>query len=168
MLLINQGITSPALLTPLFSIYAKVNNMQDPANRQYLKATPDMHQFFEGTFNDLNKQDIAEPRTTRQRKKDPVTGQTVTEEVPIPPFTAERFRYANFQSIVSLNRVPKDTLTVEQKEFLDTPDIKARLADEQHLVSSTLAFYRQQSEVQRKQERAAKRKQRTIGGVPAK
>lgn len=159
-LLTSQSITSPALLTPLFSIYAKVNNMQDPNNRQFLSATRDMHQYFGTTFQRLREQDLAKPKTTHVRRKDPSSGQTLTEEVSIPPFDPSRFRYANFQSIVSFNRVPKEELSENQKVFLQSDDVKQRLSDEQTLVSSTLSFYRQQSEVQRKSERAEKRKQK--------
>lgn len=46
-----NGVTTRAILTPLFNIYAQVNGMQqDPANRQFLTSTPQMDQYFRATY----------------------------------------------------------------------------------------------------------------------
>jgi hypothetical protein len=157
-----NGVTTRAIMTPLFNIYAHVNNMQkDPENKQYLTATPQMNQFFQETYARL----AAKPQKFQKNKEtgEPDMGKT------IPRFDPNRFRYASIQSIVADNTVPNEALNQQQKVVLarlpvnkDLPDdlsnphkfvgaaaeIAAanatinRLEQEQALVSGILTMYR--------------------------
>ena len=112
-------VTTRGIMTPLLSIYSQLNNMQqDPNNKQFLTATPEMKQVFGATFGKLE----AEP--ARVGKK---SGK------PLPRFNRDKFQYARLQSIVSDNVVP---LTDEQKKELEQQ--RPRLEQEQTLVSEAL------------------------------
>jgi len=130
-----NGVTTRAIMTPLFNIYAKVNDMQkDPNNRQFLTATPQMNQYFSDTYRRL----AAQPQRFTKPDKTGVAK-------PIPKFDPNRFRYASIQSIVADNTVKKEQLSAEQQAALEDPATKARLAQEQDLVSSILSVYRARS-----------------------
>lgn len=141
-----NGVTTRAIMTPLFNIYAHVNHMQqDPANKQFLTSTAQMDQYFQATYARL----AALPQTYAKKDKDGV-------QKPIPRFDPKRFRYASIQSIVADNTIPKEVkpdkprdahkrpLTAQELEVLASPEIKARLAQEQALVSGILTIYRDQ------------------------
>ena len=147
-LLTQNGITSSALLTPLFSIYARVNNMQYSDNRQFLKATDDMLTYFRETFDYLTNEDQNKPRTRKQKVKDETTGKTTEQNVQEQPFDPSRFRYSRFQSIVMRNRKQTQDLSEDEKLVLADPQVRQRLADEQQLVSDTLRYYREQAAAQ--------------------
>jgi len=157
--LLNQQITSAALLTPLFSIYAYVNNMQDLNNRQYLSATQEMCNFFGQTFTDMKNKDQA---TKVELQKQAQSGDKKAEAdlAKLVVFDPSRFKYSRFQTIVALNRVPKSELTAEQQAALTNNQVKEALNNEQRLVSNTLTYYREATSDQRKAERAAKRRQK--------
>ena len=173
-----DGKTTLAILTALFSIYAHVNNMQrDPENLQFLTSTPDMDAHFQETYRILE----ARPQTYQKRKvvgADGVERKVEDRTKPIPIFRPDHFRYASIQSIVALNRIKKDNLTAEQKLQLGTPDMPAglsaaqtaqweaqrdaarqqvvdRLAQEQQMVSDVLAVYREQKAQAAKAAKAA-------------
>jgi len=129
-----NGITTRAIMTPLFNIYAHVNRMQqDPNNKQFLTSTPQMDQYFQATYARL----AAAPQKFAKGKD----GQPDMSK-PIPKFDAKRFRYASIQSIVADNTVKKEQLGPQQVAALADPAVKARLAQEQELVSSILSVYR--------------------------
>ena len=158
-----NGVTTRAIMTPLFNIYAHVNNMQkDPENKQYLTATPQMNQYFQQTYARLAQK----PQKFQKSKE---TGEPDLTK-PIPRFDPNRFRYASIQSIVADNTVPSTALDQQQKvvlarlpvnkelpadpsnpfKFVGTPqEIAAanatisRLEQEQALVSGILAMYRE-------------------------
>lgn len=158
-----NGVTTRAIMTPLFNIYAHVNDMQkDPENKQFLTATPQMNQYFQDTYARL----AAKPQ---RFQKDKETGKPDLSK-PIPQFDPNRFRYASIQSIVADNTVKTDQLSPEQKvalarlpvnkelpvtpenphQFVGTPQEIAianqtidRLAQEQALVSGILSVYRE-------------------------
>ena len=163
----DDGKTTRAILTPLFSIYAHVNNMQrDPENRQFLTSTPDMDAHFQETYRIL----AARPQTYQKRKvvgPDGVETKVEDRTKPIPIFRPDHFRYASIQSIVALNTIKKGQLTAAQKQVLGAPDMPAgldeaqkaqwvaqrdlarapivnRLAQEQDMVSGILEVYRGQ------------------------
>ena len=73
---VTRGISDRVVLTNLFTLYAKVNNMQNKNNKQYLSATPLMREIFSSTFNNLQKK---------------------------YPFNPDNFRYATLQSIINDN-----------------------------------------------------------------
>jgi hypothetical protein len=142
-----NGVTTRAIMTPLFNIYAHVNQMQkDPENKQFLTATPQMNQYFQDTYARL----AARPQ---KYQKDKETGRPDPTK-PIPKFDPNRFRYASIQSIVADNTRPKDAsspqashlalLTPEEEAVLEDPATKQRLAQEQDLVSGILSVYREQ------------------------
>ena len=158
-----NGITTRAIMTPLFNIYAHVNQMQkDPNNKQFLTATPQMNQYFQETYARL----AAKPQKYQTDKE---TGQPDLAK-PIPKFDSARFRFASIQSIVADNTVPTASLSDAEKvqlarlpvnkelpetpgnphRFVGSPDQIAtanatidRLEQEQALVSGILAMYRE-------------------------
>ena len=132
-----NGVTTRAIMTPLFNIYAHVNNMQkDPENKQFLTATPEMNQYFQQTYANL----AAKPQKYQKNKE---TGQPDLSK-PIPKFDPNHFRYASIQSIVAENTIKKDQLPAEYTAVLADPATAARLAQEQALVSGVLEYYRWQ------------------------
>ena len=142
-----NGVTTRAIMTPVFNIYAHVNRMQkDPENKQFLTATPEMDQYFKDTYRRLE----AQPQRYAKADKDGV-------RKPIPKFSPQRFRYASIQQIVADNSVPKPDskdavkkatwlrpLNAEQQLVLDNVQMKERLKEEQVLVSGILEYYRWQ------------------------
>ncbi len=129
-----NGITTRAIMTPLFNIYAHVNAMQkDPANKQFLTSTPQMDQYFQQTYANL----MAKPQKFTKPDKAGV-------QKPIPKFDPKRFRYASIQSIVAENTIKKEELNVNQAAALSDLAVKARLEQEQTLVSGVLSMYREQ------------------------
>ncbi len=122
-------ICTIAMLTPLFNIYAHINQMQtDPGNKQFLTATPLMHKWFGETFKELQNR--------------PVRYNARGEE--IPEFDPERFRYNRFQAIRSLNSIKRDTLTKEQLDHMYSDEILQRLDQDQEVVSGAMRWYREQ------------------------
>ena len=163
-----NGVTTRAIMTPLFNIYAHVNRMQkDPNNKQFLTATDAMNRYFQNTYASL----AARPQKYQKNKE---TGQPDLSK-PIPKFDPNRFRYASIQSIVADNTVKKEQLSAQQKaqlaqlpvdpetkQFVGSPqDVAAanatvqRMAEEQALVSGILSVYRDQKKAA---EKAAKGK----------
>lgn len=165
------GITSPALLTPLFSIYAKVNNLKDRAtinqgksevdkNRHYLGADPMMKEYFANTFKRLT---ALGPHTTAKGNF-------------APTFDPNNFKYANFQSIVKYNRRTNDgmitengqkvpnpaggPLSEEEQSILADESIGKRLNEEQEAVSDTLTRHREMNKELLNKFRQEKRKQK--------
>lgn len=166
-LFLQQGVTSSALLTPLFSIYAHVHKMQDPTNRSFLHATSSMMKYFGDTFSKLPVDDQEKVNALRTQLAELVKSGASQEEIEklqkkleTPNlFDPSHFKYSRFQSIAARNRVPKELLTPEQLQYLKDLEVRQRLDEEQRLVSSTLEYYRVQTEADRKVERAAKRRQ---------
>ena len=152
-----NGVTTRAIMTPVFNIYAQVNAMQkDPQNKQFLTSTPQMDQYFTETYARL----AAKPQRYTKPDKDGVSK-------PIPKFDPKRFRYASIQQIVADNSVPKASLNEQQKTVLDNVEMKARLEQEQTLVSGILEYYRWQKSGSKKpfeqwsaEERAKKARKR--------
>jgi len=128
-----EGVTTRAIMTPLFNIYAHVNNMQqDRENKQFLTSTAEMDRYFSETYQRL----AAAPQRFYKPDKEGVVK-------PIPRFDPKHFRYASIQSIVADNAVKSAELTAEQKAGLTAPATKARLEEEQNIVSGILALYRE-------------------------
>ena len=156
-LLLEQGITARGMLTPLFNIYVRVNNMAyRDGNRTYLRATKEMYQFFGENFKELTQRDKATQRVEKVRRK--VGGQTITESLPLPPFDPARFRYSDIMRILSFHWLAAKLLTEPQKTALADEQTRSRLLEEQQLVSMTNACYRAAEAPARKEERAARRK----------
>jgi hypothetical protein len=197
-LLIEGCITSAALLTPLFSIYAIVNNLTslassnrtdprnpksallpaDQMNHQMLGADALMTKWFGSTFNLLRSR-----------------GSHMTENgSEIPAFDPHNFKYASFQSLVSLNRRTRDgkikrkvgaetveednpagpALTPEEVAILDPNNkdeaavkLREELEREQRRVSETLTIYREMNKPAQKELRKGKRKTTRTAPAPA-
>lgn len=130
-LLTQQGITSPSLLTPLFSIYAKVNNMQNPGQRNLLMADAHMRQYLGTTLARL--QEDIQPHMGKPGKggKPPKM---------LPGFDANAFPYAYLQNITKLNKVQLSD--AEKQQLQGNAEVMTRLAAEQQMVSACLAIYR--------------------------
>lgn len=181
-LLTEHGVTSAALLTPLFSIYAIVNKLTEKSssnhsnprdlrsaclpleemNHQMLGADDLMYKHFGSTF------DLLKSRGAH----------TTDHGTEIPAFDAQNFKYASFQSIVSLNRRTKDgkirrkvngetieevnpaglALAPEEVHYLDNEEVKKELEHEQKRVSDTLSAYREMNKPMQKELRKGKRK----------
>src|SRR5438105_2128683 len=112
-MLLDHGLTSSALLTPGFSIYARNVNMQCEDNGQFLCATELMHKYFDSIFDDLPTEDAEQieqmkndyeikvkantnPKILKKLKK-----KIANKEI----FNSDRFKYARWQSIVKKCRV---------------------------------------------------------------
>ena len=157
-LILENGITARGMLTPLFNIYVRVNRMPyTDGNRTYLKATPEMHEFFRKDFDRLRQQDEAQPRQETVTTKLP-TGEKKKEKVSIAPFDPNRFRYSDIMRILSFHWVPVDQLSEDQRAALEDAQVRERLTMEQHLVSDTNACYRAQEAPARKEQRTARRR----------
>ena len=142
------GVTTRAIMTPLFNIYVATNAMQkDPVNRQFLTATPQMNQYFQPTYARL----AAKPQKYQKNKA--TGGEDLSK--PLPKFDPNHFRFASIQSIVADNTVPAATLSAEEQAYLANPAVVARLAEEQQIVSDVLKVYKKRKTDAAK---AAKRK----------
>lgn len=127
-----NGVTTRAIMTTLFNIYADVNRMQqDPKNRQFLTSTPEMDRYFAQTYQRLvaAPQRFTKPDKAGQRK-------------PIPKFDPKHFSYARIQSVVADNTVKKEQLDPQQAAVLADQSTRDRLEQEQKIVSDVLAGYR--------------------------
>lgn len=145
LLLSQDGITSPSLLTPLFSIYAQVNGLQNPQQRNLLRADANMQQYLGPTLMELQ-------RTIQPHMGKP--GKTGKPARMLPGFNPEAFPYAYLQNIIKLNKVD---LTPEEKAALQADTQRmARLAAEQQMVSATLAVYREANKAVTAERRRAK------------
>ena len=114
LLMVGQnGIATRAILIPLFSIYARINNMQDPADGSMVKATPEMYRYLSNTFARLGfDQDTS-------------------------------FKHARIQSIITDNVIKRNDLTPEQARILSSPGIIIQLDRDKSLVSNVLTAYRE-------------------------
>ena len=156
-LILDTGITARGMLTPLFNIYVRVNQMPyTDGNRTYLRATPEMKEFFARDFEQLRRQDEAEPRQETVTVKKP-NGEKEKKKVPIPPFDPARFRYSDIMRILSFHWVPVEQLSEQERALLESTEVRERLVEEQHIVSDTNACYRAQEAPARKQQRADRR-----------
>lgn len=146
-----DGVTTNGMMTPLFSIYATLNNMQqDPTNGQYLTSTPEMDRYFSATY----QQAANEPQ---RYYKDKVTGEYDLTR-PLPKFDPKHFRYANIQTIVKYHVAKKDQLSAEHKAYLETDAVKQKLKQEQAIVSKALDVYRARKEAAKKAAKAASKR----------
>ena len=156
-LILDTGITARGMLTPLFNIYVRVNQMPyTDGNRTYLRATPEMREFFARDFEELRRKDEEEPRQETVTIKKP-NGEKEKKKVPIAPFDPARFRYSDIMRILSYHWVPAEQLSPEEIALLSSPEVRERLVEEQHIVSDTNACYRAQEAPARKQQRADRR-----------
>ena len=114
-----NGIATRAILTPLFNIYAKINNMQDPGNIQMLRSTPEMNRYLTNSFARLAQ-----------------TGN----------FDPTNFRYPQLQLLIADNVIRRDDLTPEQARILSSPGIIEQLNRDQDVVSNLATTYRQDLE----------------------
>jgi hypothetical protein len=153
-LFLNEGVTSSALLTPLFSISAKTYNMQLPDNKQYLKTTPIMNKHFSKIFKTLQERDEENIRV-KEEEIQKLEDQGLPKErlenhvkelkkLQDNKFNPDRFKYARLQSLVSQCRKKEENYTKTQGNIVKDPEIKQKLLREQKIVSDTLAFYRQE------------------------
>ena len=158
---LENGVTSSALLTPLFSIYAHKSGMQLEKNRQYLKATPLMHKYFDPIFKILVEEDdekivrmkaeLEEMRNKKVTKEEKEAFEKELQEfedkikkTEKDKFNPDEFRYSRFQSIVSKCRKDKKDASPPQVKLLeDSVKLKSVLESEQRVVSETLAYYRE-------------------------
>ena len=161
-LLLEHGITARGMLTPLFNIYIRANQMQyQEDERTYLRATPEMKKFFQEEFDDLRRRDLETPRKKTYRKK--VDGKTVKLTRDHEPFNPDKFHYSDIMRILAYHWVPVDKLTEEQKQTLANAEVREHLLQEQKLVSDTNACYRAKEAPAKKDARAARRRTGQVG-----
>ena len=179
-------ISSAAVVTPLFCIYAILNNFQtviDPRtgdlNRQLLRADDRMRNFFGPVFQELILKDQQAGNRVNKRGES------------IAPFSPDSFRYASFQSIFARSQLKPDPVTGDNAGWTDDqrqimyllklnttdPEVvrttdpaviqqaqqyQAQLTSEQAFASATLAYYRVLRAEQDKPIRAEKRRQQAL------
>lgn len=161
LLLWGRGISSSGLLTPLFSLYARVNKIQDPEDQRFLQATPLMIEHFGEIFNQLPFEDQQYLSAQKERLANLIKNGASKSEIDHVQrmvdnyviFDPNHFKYHRFQSIIVRNCVPKAQLSVEQLQYLKEPEVRLQLDEEQRIVSSTLEWYRTKDEEVRKEQR---------------
>lgn len=183
--LLSQGITTSALLTPLFSIYVHQNGLQNLAtsnrevgnipalmNNQYLGADGLMKQAFDPDLRFLSQKNALPKKSKR--------GQV------IPAFSPDNFRFASWQSIVALNRMysqanankldaeadaetqktgvfyphvdPSKILSPQKEATLQSPQTKQELAREFAIVRQANEAYKAQNKPAIDRAKAERRK----------
>ena len=126
---LRTGIASVGMLITLWHIYTKFNNMKEGT---YLRATPEMYQYFQDTFRELSQ----EPQRYNRAGK------------PLPRFSPEKFKYPRLQSIINLNihKDPRFDPSYEYgfnpQEILNNIDINQVLNDRQ-IVSNALTIHQE-------------------------
>lgn len=144
-LLTQYGITSRSLLTPLFSIYAQVNGLQNPGQRSRLHADAHMRQYLGSALAKL------EATIPEHMGKPGKSGKPPKRQ---PAFDSNSFPYSYLQYIIKENKV---SLSPEEKAALQKDEnTLALLAAEQKLVSDTLAVYRAANKAQTAKRRSGK------------
>ena len=148
---VSAGVTTRAILTPLFSIYAHINKLQkDADNQQYLSADGNMMANFGGIFPSIQKEELDKASKIYSetggviKRKNRKTGQDEAVQIPVVDgqplldkrgqkiewFQApERFRFASIQSIIAKSTVDSSDPLLSEAGTLAT------LAEEQKLVS---------------------------------
>ena len=127
---VQYGITTPAILTPLFSIYAMINELSSYATVNQGKKQDDLTYTFGKLGYDPLMADYFSA-TAFALAANAVAGK--------PIFDANNFRYADFQSIVKVNRYRNEDLSDKELGVLASPVTKGEMAIEQRAVSDTLA-----------------------------
>ena len=123
---VKEGISSRAILTPLFNIYAKQNNMQVyPDELNFVKSTPLMNKWFGDTYEQMIHEhpkvqhNIINPNTL---KKQPRTKQ--------PVFNPDKFRYSSFPIIFGHNITPAENNPIFDKQLNTAQqEVLAKLAE---------------------------------------
>lgn len=180
--LLTEGCTtSAALLTPLFSIYAIVNNLTGVARSNHQDGDPNKPLLPPGDMNHqmLGADKLMFKHFTETFRILTNRGDHYTEKgTLVEAFDPLNFKYASFQSIVSLNRRTKDgkikrktaqgtieednpagpALTDEEIESLSQDDVRMELDREQKIVSDCLKIYRDLNKPLQKELRKGKRK----------
>lgn len=122
--LVPAGVTSRSMLTVLFNIYVKRNQMaRDPAHKSYLTATPQMAAAFSQSF--ASRKGL--PQVFKSGKPRP-----------IPFGDPNKFLYVDLQDIIKDNVIPKTSLSAADLAALDAPPTKERIAQEQQAASAAL------------------------------
>lgn len=128
-LLTERGVTSPSLLTPLFSIYALVNNLQDPEHHNMLHADAHMNRYLGEAL---------------ARAEAEVKAHITPKGKQMPAFDRNAFPYTYVQYITKFSKpaMSKDERKLETKTLMDQPGVMERLREEQQVVSDTLAAHK--------------------------
>lgn len=148
-LFFNKNITSCASLTPLFVIVTKLRKLQYKDNAQYIVPDERFKKFFGKIFETLLKEQEegikqleSDLKSAAGEEKNELNKQL--KKLLDKKINPERIRLVRFQTVVS--KCTKKELSEEEKNLLcDEKTIKA-IANEQKIISDTLAFYRGDSE----------------------
>jgi hypothetical protein len=146
-LLTQGGVTSPSLLTPLFSIYVNRNGLQDKEHRNILHADTHMSKYLGNTLTRLQRE--IQPHQSKPSKN----GKPARM---LPGFNPASFPYYYLQNIVQANKVPMSK--EETAQLASNQDVVIRLQQEQQMVSSILDTYREARAPEEKARRAEKNK----------
>lgn len=157
LLLTSDRITTRAILTPLFSIYAFLNGMQrDKNSLQYLTATNLMNKYFNDTYDSILQSEQEKAYVAYEKAGSPQNypmengrpSLVNKKGEPIPFFDPMKFRFASLQSIVKFHAIPSKGLDENAKQTLNSEQVKTRLAEEQKVVSCNLFYYKNQRKIQ--------------------
>lgn len=121
-----SNVISRGILSPLMSIYTGYagNNMKVTFDgKQYYRATPEMRANFGPALNALSAKTIM---VGKKGEKKPFQ------------LSAEGFRYADLQPILSSAMFKQDQLDEEQKQYLKNPVFAGQLDSEQKIFSTAL------------------------------
>lgn len=136
-LLFQSGLTTQALMTPLFAIYAENHHLQLAGNQQSLRADGNMNQAF-GTVGADGRQSTYDAVLATQQNKVLALTESSTASARgkwgqkadgtayrmdkkghlLEYFNANDFKYSDFQSIVGVESIPKDQYTDAQRALL--------------------------------------------------
>lgn len=149
---LDEGVTSSSLLTPLFSLYAQLTNMQLPDEPAFLKASPEMMKHFASIFKKLEAEDkekLAQKLAEKEEKikENLAKGKKIDREKELKKvrenvFNPNRFSYSRIPSLVSKCSIPKSSLSEERQEYLKKEEVVNAVKEEQAIVSQTLNHYR--------------------------
>lgn len=143
-LFLKHGVTSSSLLTPLFSIYIKLNSdeLVCKDNGQCIKFNAAMRKYFEGVCKKIEK-DVEEQRKeiAEQVKRGQLPESALQK---IPPFDLNKFRRPRLQTLIKYMTVPKESLSEEKLNFLKSPETYKSLKAEQEVVSLANQYYNQE------------------------
>ena len=122
---LKTGISTIFILTKLFDVYIRVNNMAKQLlnEKYYLTATPEMYPYFRNTFAKLQ----AKPQIYN------------IEDQPLPKFDPTHFTYMYLQDIIKDNIIPR--FSPEYEYHYQAPDEDALVRDRQ-ILGNILKFYR--------------------------
>jgi len=152
-LLFKDRLTTCASLTPLFCIVIKLNKLQDPGNAQFIIPDKSFNEHFGDIFVEMEKESEEQEKLLKKKLSSASAEEKFLIEKELEEnldkrVNPKRLRSVRFQTVVSKNT--DKNLTSKQKDFIKDEKIIKQIKDEQKIISSTLAYYRQKSKNEKK------------------